>query len=393
MTDEEDARVVELVENYRSKANLVVLDNDFLQTIAQRLKQTPIMAHEDTDGTIILVKHSGANMLAAAADVSELESLQGTTCIMTRTNDEALRLCTMLERNGLHVKLIQGGGEYQLQNLRELRFFTQALSQDENSLWADDETWREARRQLAIRFAGSSDLPMVEELLYAFERANPKRRYLSDFRLFVQESSADDYINTSRSGLYLSTMHKTKGREFDNVVIVSDGSFADNDEDKRLMYVAMTRAKNNLTIHFNKLRFFERYADPERPGRIGHGLIPNLEYREDSIDYPAADEIIIDLTHRDVVLSRFRNHQRAVEALQAGDTLLVREDFSGCNSSAAKDLLRFSREFTQRLEEYVGRGYRPCSCKANHVLYWHEKDHPDDEILILLPRLELHRVT
>ena len=45
--------------------------------------------------------------------------------------------------------------------------------------------------------------------------------------------------------------HKAKGKEFDNVFLMLKNFSLINEEAKRLLYVAMTRAKKNLTVHLN----------------------------------------------------------------------------------------------------------------------------------------------
>src|SRR6185295_5469174 len=47
----------ELVENYRSKSNLVEFTNQFVKRIRHRLKETPIIAKQTDNGKIKLVHH------------------------------------------------------------------------------------------------------------------------------------------------------------------------------------------------------------------------------------------------------------------------------------------------------------------------------------------------
>ena len=46
------------------------------------------------------------------------------------------------------------------------------------------------------------------------------------------------------------TVHQAKGKEFDAVILVNAGArhFADNDDDRRLFYVAITRASKRWLI-------------------------------------------------------------------------------------------------------------------------------------------------
>lgn len=71
-----------------------------------------------------------------------------------------------------------------------------------------------------------------------------------------------DMKRNKESGIYLSTFHSSKGLEWDNVIIISanDGvtplvrgdEIENPEEERRLFYVAMTRAKEELLILYNK---------------------------------------------------------------------------------------------------------------------------------------------
>jgi len=49
-------------------------------------------------------------------------------------------------------------------------------------------------------------------------------------------------------GVHLGTMHSAKGLEFDHVLLLDDGTLADTPEERRLLYVALTRARRSLQI-------------------------------------------------------------------------------------------------------------------------------------------------
>ncbi len=50
------------------------------------------------------------------------------------------------------------------------------------------------------------------------------------------------------AGVHLGTMHSAKGLEFDHVLLLDDGSHADTPEERRLLYVALTRARRSLQL-------------------------------------------------------------------------------------------------------------------------------------------------
>jgi ATP-dependent DNA helicase RecQ len=49
-------------------------------------------------------------------------------------------------------------------------------------------------------------------------------------------------------GVHLGTMHSAKGLEFDHVMLLDDGTLDDLPEERRLLYVALTRACKSLQI-------------------------------------------------------------------------------------------------------------------------------------------------
>lgn len=72
-------------------------------------------------------------------------------------------------------------------------------------------------------------------------------------KAYLQKAFAND---KSKTRIEITTIHATKGREADNVVVLPDmswttwNSFKENsDTEHRTFYVACTRAKNNLYIH------------------------------------------------------------------------------------------------------------------------------------------------
>jgi ATP-dependent DNA helicase RecQ len=74
-------------------------------------------------------------------------------------------------------------------------------------------------------------------------------------------------------GVHLGTMHSAKGLEFDHVMLLDDGTLADTSEERRLLYVALTRARRSLQI------FSSREPSPVFAA-LGH---PALEIREEPL--------------------------------------------------------------------------------------------------------------
>src|SRR5207237_9370050 len=113
----------------------------------------------------------------------------------------------------------------------------------------------------------------------------PRERFLADVPRLPPEATGDEARRPllDEDWLVLSTIHSAKGREWDAVFVLSatDGCIPSDmatgdaeqiEEERRLLYVAMTRARNSLTVHI-PLRYHQghrplsdrhAYAQPTR---------------------------------------------------------------------------------------------------------------------------------
>ena len=67
----------------------------------------------------------------------------------------------------------------------------------------------------------------VKRCIAQFEQTN-KSKYFNDFKEFVFESSVEDFCDVSGADVVVSTIHKAKGREFDDVyMLISDNYVKD----------------------------------------------------------------------------------------------------------------------------------------------------------------------
>ncbi len=115
----------------------------------------------------------------------------------------------------------------------------------------------------------------VENLM---ELVNVASEYQTIEELLVQASLYREDLDDNRDAVQLLTMHKSKGKEYQAVIVVGccEGiaphhkSLADSkqlEEERRLMYVAMTRAKDYLFMTYPssvKMQGMDTYAKPSR---------------------------------------------------------------------------------------------------------------------------------
>ncbi len=113
--------------------------------------------------------------------------------------------------------------------------------------------------------ARSGDLEQLERIALQF---SSRERFLTDLTLDPPNATSDisNAASLDEDFLILSTVHSAKGQEWDRVFVlnVSDGNFPNEyaagkpemiEEERRLLYVAMTRARNELDL-ISPLRYY-----------------------------------------------------------------------------------------------------------------------------------------
>ncbi len=368
---EHKATKVELVENYRSKANLVEFTNHFAEKITHRLKETPIVPNSNEMGTVTIVKYAGSNLVEPLVNSISSTDLKGTTCILTHTNSEALQITGLLLHEGLPTKLIQSNEGFSLYNLAEIRYFIEQLHFTEDKYTITEGNWKAAKRKLWDNFKDSTKIDVCINLIKDFELSNPKKKYKSDFEVFVKESKLEDFISANGETIFVSTIHKAKGKEFDNVFLMLNDFKADSDAKKRELYVAMTRAKQNLAIHTNG-----NYLDDV--------TCENIERKVDNYGYEPSNLLTVHLSHKDMWLDYFISKQGIISSLKSGDKLQV--NTNGCSDMNGNSILKFSNSYKEKIADYETQGYKLTGGTVSYIVYW-TKEETKEEIKIVLPEI------
>ncbi|TYQ17768.1 UNVERIFIED_CONTAM: ATP-dependent DNA helicase RecQ [Acetivibrio alkalicellulosi] len=364
------ATLHELLENYRSKSNLVDFTNQFVKKISHRLKNTPIVAVQSDTGTIKIIRHKSTNLIIPLVNDILSEGLSGTTCVLTKTNDEALQITALLLKNGMQAKLIQSNDGFSIYNILEIRFFLRQLNLEDVHIISDDD-WVNAKKKLVEVYRESPNLEICINIIKDFEAANPKNKYKSDLEIFIRESKLEDFYGGKVETIFVSTIHKAKGREFNNVFLMLNHFNTKTDEDIRLLYVGMTRAKSNLTIHYNG-----NYLD--------YIKTDGLKLIDDRNIYSPPCQLAMQLSYKDVWLDYFKGCQHWILNLNTGDELLVKGEY--CCNIEGKQVLRFSKQFISQIQHMGEKGYYPKVAKIKFIVYWQKEDE-DYQIRIILPEV------
>jgi len=375
LINKENAAKYELLDNYRSKNNLVKFSDQFVRTINHRLKTLPIISKFSENGLIKIVHYLSENLSTPLVNDIVSTDLSGSTCVLTRTNIEALYITGLLNRNGLRAKLIQTNDGFNLINILEVRTLLEKLKSEDDSPSISDEKWESAKIELSRMYSKSSNLDICRNIIREFESTNTRIKYKSDLEVFILESKLEDFLGSDNETIFVSTMHKAKGREFDNVFIILDRFDVAHDDEKRLLYVSMTRAKQNLTIHTNG-----NYLDNIQA--------ENLRRIEDKTVYSPPEKILMHLNFSDVNLGYFEYIQKRLKKILPGEVLIPTNE--GCTNSNGELVLKFSKSFLNTHINLKERDYTLKNAIVNFVIFWMDHD-KETEYLVILPELSLEK--
>jgi ATP-dependent DNA helicase RecQ len=370
---EKQSAKYELPVNYRSRKNIIAFSNQFVNTIRKRLKTLPIESNTTENGRIKIIKYHSGNLIVPLFRAIETTELQGSVGVLTFQNDEALQINGLLLHHDIHSKLIQSNENFNLFNLYEIRDFIKALEFSELTSVIPDNNWDKAKISFHRKHWNSRNYEICKRMIQDFQETNPKIKYRSDLESFIKESRLEDFIEQEKDTIQVSTIHKAKGKEFDNVFILLNNFDIRSEENKRLLYVAMTRAKNNLFIHYNG-SFLDRIK------------VENQTATSDNKSYSPPDYLLCRLTHKDIQLGFFKYNRHIVNRLQSGQNLTIRDD--GLTNENEKYVLKFSQSFKNQLGQLQKNKFQLTHATVNFILYWQDKNDPDcKEMRIVLPEL------
>ncbi len=378
LAHQEGSKLIEMTENYRSNRQIVEVANNFTRLLHNRLKSSPILSKTTDDGTVNVTKHTSAIMYEPLANhiCQNIATGKGSTCILTRTNEEAVILVALLCKKGIKSKLIQSMDGIKFWNIAEMRYFLKYIDDRIKTPLIPDELWKEAKSNTFRIYSNSEALQYIAKCVTIFEETN-KHRYYSDFREYVLESSLEDFNDYSADNVIVSTIHKSKGREFDNVYMLISDSYAKNDSVMRSYYVAITRAKKNLYIHTNSNIF-------DNIGANSLNIDTNI--------YNMPDEITLQLSHRDVFLSYFNNYKELILSLQSGNDLLPEIPYL-LDPRTKAPVLKLSNKMLGEVMEWYSKGYMATNAKVRFIVAWKAKDAPREqpETAVILADITLYR--
>ncbi len=338
LTIDYDATFYEMTDNYRSDISIVEYANRFVKNIPHRMKNTPIAAISNLQGDVIVSQNKV---------IQFNPKISGTTAILTLTNEQTLQVAYMLSQQGKHVQLLQNTDSFRFINLAEVRYFLKRIAHAEDGT-ISKEQWEDAKEETLKVYSTSTCLNIMRKFFADFE-ATHRTYYRSDLREFALESNIEDFISTEKNTIFVSTIHKSKGREFDTVYLLL-GKIKNIDAEKyRTMYVGMTRARHNLYI-FNDDSFLANQPS-----------------------------IVCSLSMKDVWLDYFKDKKDKVLRLRSGDKLEYKNGlFLNSKGEYIASISTKMRTWMEEMKEYT-----VSDAQVSYVLAWLPKEETEEVAVCL----------
>lgn len=175
----------------------------------------------------------------------------GDVAVLARTHQSFQPLRALLSDAGIPYELAQREnvrGQLQLMRSREGWAAREWLAQRAGRLirLADFRTWvlEAFNREPTNPYWG--DLAVVaDELGGQLDELELPPAAILDA---LYEASQDSSQNGDAAAVKLLTAHSAKGLEFNHILVMDCGDWRASDDERRLLYVAMTRAKQSLTL-------------------------------------------------------------------------------------------------------------------------------------------------
>lgn len=376
LSDEKFSNYMEMTDNYRSSQKVVEFANSFLQSIASHRKQSQIVSKSSEEGRVDVTKYSTNLMYTPVVQSLIANKESGSTCILTQTNEEAVTITAILHKYGIKAKLIQSLGGMDFRNIAEVRYFMKYLAKNNAGPVISEQVWKNAKEKTFSIYERSTSLVYLKQCIRLFEKSN-RTKYISDFKEFLYESSIEDFCDFRGNNVIVSTIHKAKGKEFDNVYMMIEGGHGENDDLKRRLYVGITRAKNNLHIHTNS------------------SIFDNCRCADFSVDYGSytqPEQVVLQMTYKDVFLGYFDKYKKEILSLRGGDELKLRQSFL-YDPVSGKLVGKLSAKMQDEVSGWISKGYSVKSVCVRFIVAWKPKnaDKDKEETAIILADMELQK--
>jgi len=274
--DYPNAKMIILSKNFRSSKQIVSLGNKLLSFNKDRYSK-------------VLTANRAGTEVKIGIDIEEIKEMEGTTGIIARNHKDLDKFSKFLDKANIKYNkdeyLVDNIDTFRnivnlycnrdwdndillFQLLQKLDLFMELTEEDylKNNAPMIEKLEEYAYYKITDIFYNLDKMSYKEQLIYLFNRLSiPQNiieklseipvttlRELNTYLIDMVRFFDDTKINIGNEAVTLLTAHSSKGKEYDNVIVLNINSFFENAEDideaRRLLYVSISRAKNKLIL-------------------------------------------------------------------------------------------------------------------------------------------------
>ena len=376
-----------LVENYRSCPKILDTAEVILGHLESRMKDRRLVAMKRRDCPKVKIVYSESPYLSVVASELFAPPVDSdfSSAFLAFSNKETASIYSELFEKGLKPSFIGQRKGYRLKNLAEIHDFTLYL----RSICRDGSEFDRADIQKALeymerKFRNSKRLDTLHAVIDTFVDEF-ERFFFTLWRNYLEELDFSEFEKMGR--VVCTTMHKSKGREFERVVVVVHRRESMDDEWLRLLFVAFTRAKKELMIVTDDPLLLKWLEDANTLFK------KSVSIERDRARHPPPSGKILLMGLADVVLS-VSPYSYIEEASRpvAGDSCDIDTTLVPYHITyRGTKVERLSKSFCRVLEKEMNEGWRIEAVEVDSVVFWHDPKR-DIELPHLLAKVTLARV-
>ncbi len=118
---------------------------------------------------------------------------------------------------------------------------------------------------------------------------------------------------------------------------------------------------------------------------------PGLSHKNDPTEYKDPEELLIQLTHKDVYLDFFKTRQDIIPRLRSGMSLELRDNYLvHVTNNRSYPVASFSKAFREKLIRWASQGYYPADVIIQFIVSWKGEADTEDTFIIL-PTIKLKK--
>ena len=373
---EEGAGSYELITNYRSVSNIVQFSNRLRKNIAGRLKQGDLVAKSNEEGHIGIYNFRCSNLIIPLVKTVKESGEFSDTAILTVKNEDVSMILASLKHAGISAS--QGSSEidFRVKDMEEIAFFTIRLREAAHEREIPADIWASLRSEIIEIYGKTKHIDIALEIIDRFSNIY-KHLFYREWLNYTLEMRINDF-SKSDGDITVLTIHRAKGREYNTVYLMVPDYKYTVDDNLRLLYVAITRAKRNLFI-FSNNNFFKTLADE------------TAVIIDDDFEYAEPRHLSVHLNYKGVNLNFFKSGRtiNTMNNVHSGTPLEYMESDNTFYMDQ-RHACMMSKEGRSELDNWFSKGFRVKEAEAEYVVNWYCSE-SDKTYPVVLPKIILEK--